>query len=323
MTWHIGAVPIEGRVALAPMAGTTDSPFRRICKRFGAALVFTELVSAEGLIRNRERTGAYLEFAPDERPIAVQFFGADPKSMHRAIGEAMEWAPDIIDVNLGCPTRKVVKKGAGAALLKDMSLMREVVSAAVEASCVPVTVKLRSGWDDRSVIAVEAAVSAVSLGTAAVTLHPRTRAMGFSGKADWGLIREVVASVSVPVIGSGDVHSPDDAVRMARETGCAAVMIGRAARGNPWLLRDASAVLEGSPMPPSPTLEATLSVAHEHVALHRETYAGRKVRDLAAQLCWYVRGLPGASRWRARLFAASGYDELESVLSELGGVFTQ
>ncbi len=323
MTWHIGRVPIQGQVVLAPMAGTTDSPFRRICKRFGAALVFTELVSAEGLIRSRERTGAYLEFTREERPIAFQFFGADPHVLHQAVREAMRWAPDIIDVNLGCPARKVVKRGAGAGLLRDMSLMQEVVSAAVEASRVPVTVKLRSGWDERSVVAVEAAVSCVSIGVSAVTLHPRTRATGFSGKADWSLIREVVESVSVPVIGSGDVRSPDDAVRMAQETGCTAVMIGRAARGAPWFLRQLSAVLDGSPMPAPPGPEVIVAVAHQHVLLHRQTYDGRRLKDLAAQLCWYVRGFPRASRWRARLFAARGYDELESMLSELAGPVAQ
>ncbi len=299
------------------MAGTTDSPFRRICKRFGASLVFTELVSAEGLIKSRERTGAYLEFTPEERPIAFQFFSADPTSMRQAVADAMSWEPDLVDVNLGCPARKVVRKGGGAALLRDLPLMHDVVSAAVEGSRVPVTVKLRSGWDERSVNAPEIAASAVSLGVAAVTLHPRTRVMGFSGRADWDLIREVVRSVAVPVVGSGDVRLDGDAARMVEETGCTAVMIGRAARGNPWFLRASARVLEGMPAERAATPSGVLGVAREHLRLHRAAYGDRRLRNMAAQLCWYLKGFPGASRWRSRLFGAESYWELEVLLGEI------
>ncbi len=317
MTWHVGSVQIEGRVVLAPMAGATDSPFRRICKRFGASLVFTELVSAEGLVRNPERTGTYLTFTPGERPIAFQFFGADPERMQRAVAKAMEWKPDVVDVNLGCPARKVVRKGAGASLLKDLARMEEVVSAAVQGSTVPVTVKLRSGWDEFSVNAVEAAVRAVTQGAAAVTLHPRTRSLGFHGAADWNLIHGVVQSVQVPVIGSGDVRSPADAARMIEETGCTAVMIGRAARGNPWLLAASARALADLPPESNPVPSEVIGVAREHLALHHAAYGDRKLKDMAAQLCWYVRGFPGASGLRSRFFRASSYDELESVLLEI------
>jgi tRNA-dihydrouridine synthase B len=317
MTWHIGTVPVRGRVVLAPMAGTTDSPFRRICKRFGASLVFTELVSAEGLIKSRERTSTYLEFTPEERPIAFQFFSAEPENMSEAVGRAMRWEPDLIDINLGCPARKVVRKGAGAALLMDLPLMRDVVSAAVEASRVPVTVKLRSGWDERSINAPRVAASAVSLGVAAVTLHPRTRIMGFSGRADWDLIREVVQSVDVPVVGSGDVRLDGDAARMVEETGCTAVMIGRAARGNPWFLRASARALEGMQPEWAVAPSEVLDVAREHLGLHRAAYGDRKLKDMAAQLCWYLKGFPGASRWRRRLFGAESYRELKALLGEL------
>jgi nifR3 family TIM-barrel protein len=316
MTWHIGAVPIHGRVVLAPMAGTTDSPFRRVCKRFGAALVFTELVSAEGLIRSRKRTSAYLEFTPEERPIAFQFFSASPESMGRAVADAMEWGPDIVDVNLGCPARKVVRKGAGASLLRDVPRLKEVVAAAVEGSRVPVTVKLRSGWDEGTINALATARAAVSAGAAAVTLHPRTRAMGFKGSADWELISLLVQRIPVPVIGSGDVTAAQDAVGMAQRTGCAAVMIGRAVRGNPWLLRASHHALEGLAPTPAARPSEVCRVAREHLELHRNAYGDRRLKDMAAQLCWYLRGFPNASRLRARAFAAASYAELDTVLTE-------
>src|SRR5574340_1065216 len=237
-------------LVLAPMAGITDLPFRIICREMGAGIVYSEMVSAEALIRDQKRTMVMLSTEPRERPVAFQIFGSRPASMAAAARILSEKDIDIIDINMGCPVPKVLKSGSGSALLKDPGLAREIMEAVVKASRKPVTVKIRLGWDAKNIVAPGFAQAAEQAGIAAVTVHGRTRAQGFSGSADWTMIRTVKRSVGIPVIGNGDVRSGTDAKRMLDETGCDGVMIGRAIQGNPWIFREAKTFLEtGLPVP--------------------------------------------------------------------------
>ncbi len=313
----IGGVALDGRFLLAPLAGITDSPMRLLCRRAGASMVWTEMVSAEGIVRGGEKTLALLRFREEERPIAFQIFGARPESMARAAAAAAAMGPDVIDLNAGCPAKKVVKSGAGSALMRDLGLLAEIASAVVEASDLPVTVKIRSGWDVDSPNAVEAARTVEARGVAAVAVHPRTRAQGFTGSADWSIVRAVKAELGIPVIGSGDVRSPEDALRMMSETSCDAVMIGRAAVGNPWIFgqsRDLEATGNAS-TPPSLADRIELAMRHADLMIE-EKGEKRGVFEMRKHLVAYFRGFPGASRLRAELVRI---DEHERVRARLAG----
>jgi len=231
-------------LVLAPMAGITDFPFRVICKELGAGLVFSEMVSVEALIRDHKRTCGMLHTDPAERPVVFQVFGSKPASMAEAAHIVSQGEVDFIDINMGCPVPKILKSGAGSALLRNIGLAKDIMSAVVGASKVPVTVKIRLGWDAKNFVAVDLAQAAESVGITAVTVHGRTKAQGFSGHADWSMIKQVKNSVRIPVIGNGDVCTARDAKRMMDETGCDGVMIGRAIRGNPWIFREARQYLE-------------------------------------------------------------------------------
>jgi len=242
----------QNPLVLAPMAGITDFPFRVICKELGAGLVFSEMVSVEALIREHRRTRGMLRTHPAERPVVFQIFGSKPESMAEAAHIVSQGEADFIDINMGCPVPKILKSGSGSALLRDIGLAKEIMAAAKSASKVPVTVKIRLGWDAKNIVAVDLAQAAEAIGIAAVTVHGRTKAQGFSGHADWGMIKTVKKSVSIPVIGNGDVRTALDAKRMMDETGCDGVMIGRAIQGYPWIFREAKQYLETGVVPPPP-----------------------------------------------------------------------
>jgi tRNA-dihydrouridine synthase B len=318
---RIGDVVCDTPFMLAPLAGQTDSAMRLVCRRRGASMVWTEMVSAEGLVRDGAKSYRLLKFAEEERPIVFQLFGARPESMAGAAAKAARLRPDVIDINVGCPAKKVVRGGAGSALMREPALLREIASGVVEAAGRPVTAKIRSGWDADSINAVEIACDLEACGVAAVVIHPRTRVQGFKGAADWDLIGEVKRAVSVPVIGSGDVRTPEDAVRMLESTSCDGVMIGRGAAGNPWIFRDAESLRTTGRVPERPTLPEILATAVEHLDLMVETKGEwRGVRETRKHIVAYLRGFDGASGLRAELVRidehAAVRERLEAAMAE-------
>jgi tRNA-dihydrouridine synthase B len=298
----IREVLLQNPLVLAPMAGITDFPFRVICKELGAGLVFSEMVSAEALIRESRRTFGMLHTDPAERPVGFQIFGSKPASMAEAACIVSQGEVDFIDINMGCPVPKVLKSGAGAALLRDIGLAREIMAAVISQSRVPVTIKIRLGWDTRNIVAVDLAQVAESLGVAAVTVHGRTKVQGFSGHADWSAIKEVKDSVTIPVIGNGDVHVARDVRRMMDETGCDGVMIGRAIQGYPWIFREAKQYLETGVVPPPPSYEERQAIMLRHlqdmIKLFGESIG---LREMRKHLCWYTKGLQGGAEFRERI----------------------
>lgn len=306
-------------LVLAPMAGITDLPFRIICREMGAGIVYSEMVSAEALIRDQARTLTMLATDPRERPVAFQLFGSRPASLASAAEILSEREIDIIDINMGCPVPKVLKSGSGSALLRDLGLAREIMDAVVKASKKPVTIKIRLGWDAKNIVALEFAQAAEQAGVAAITVHGRTRTQGFSGIADWTMIKRVKQTVGIPVIGNGDVRSGSDAKRMLDETGCDGVMIGRAIQGNPWIFREARAFLETGAVAPPPAIEERRAIMLRHmrdvVALLGENIG---VREMRKHLCWYTKGLPGGGEFRERI---NHLEHLGDVLDEIASFF--
>jgi tRNA-dihydrouridine synthase B len=286
-------------LVLAPMAGITDFSFRMICRELGAGLVFSEMMSVEALIREHRHTRSMLRTDRAERPVVFQLFGSKPASMAEAAHIVSQGDVDFIDINMGCPVPKILKSGSGAALLRDLGLAKEILSAAVKSSKVPVTVKIRVGWDANNIVAIDLARAAEEIGVAAVTVHGRTKAQGFSGRADWGMISAVKKSVGIPVIGNGDVCSAQDAKRMMEETHCDGVMIGRAIRGYPWIFREAGQYLETGIVPPPPNIRERKSLMLRHlndvVGLLGESVG---VPEMRKHLCWYTKGLPGGAEFR-------------------------
>jgi tRNA-dihydrouridine synthase B len=310
----------QNPLVLAPMAGITDFPFRMICRELGAGLVFSEMVSVEALIREHRRTHGMLRSDPAERPVAFQIFGSKPASMAEAAHIVSRGEVDFIDINMGCPVPKILKSGAGAALLRDLGLAKEIMSGVVRASRVPVTVKIRVGWDANDIVAVDFAQAAESAGVAAVTVHGRTKTQGFSGRADWDMIKLVKDSVGIPVIGNGDVRSARDAKRMLEETRCDGVMIGRAVQGYPWIFREARQYLETGIVAHHPTIEERQAIMLGHLRATVDLIGeDTGVREMRKHLCWYTKGLPGGAEFRARvnqLVAA------EDVRREIHGYFS-
>ena len=310
----IASLTIDGFAAMAPMAGVADLAVRTLARRYGAALVYGEMVSAKGVSMQSEKSRELL-FLPDEHPCAVQLFGSDPVCMRQAAALAAEGAPDLIDINMGCPAPKIVSGGAGSALLKDLPRIGELVSAAIEgAGGIPVTVKIRRGFDAGDDVAVQAAVTAERAGAAAVTVHGRTRAQMYAPPVDLSCIRRVKEAVSIPVIGNGDLYTAADAVRMYRETGCDLVMVGRGALGNPWLFAEINAAMRGLPAPQRPPLEERLAVMRKELALlvaDKGEYVGfREARKHAA---WYLTGLRGAAGLRRMCGAIEGWREIDAL----------
>ncbi|HSM91525.1 MAG TPA: tRNA dihydrouridine synthase DusB [Anaeromyxobacteraceae bacterium] len=307
---QIGPHRFPGRFFLAPLAGVSDRPFRAICRAMGASFAYTEMVSAHGLVHGTEQTASYLDRDPDESPFAVQIFAGDPAALARGAEIAVRAGAGIIDVNMACPVRKVCGAGAGAAMGRDPRAVAAAVRAVVAAVPVPVTVKIRTGWDDASVNAVDVARAAEQAGAAAVALHGRTRAQGYSGRARWDLIGEVKRAVGVPVLGSGDVWTAGDALRMRAETGCDAVLVARGAMGNPWIFRELRAHELGQPIPPPPSRDEWAEVVRLHVRLqieHRRRQSRGEgdreverhaVRELRKHVLWYTRGRRGGAHFR-------------------------
>ena len=293
--WKIGNVEINGKIVVAPMAGISNMTFRRICKSMGASLVVAEMVSDKAITYGNEKTFELLRMNDDERPISQQIFGSDVKSFAEAakIVES-KMAPDILDINMGCPVPKVaVKNQAGSALLKNPEKVGEIIKAVVGAVNVPVTVKIRSGWDQSSINAVEIAKIAEANGASAITVHARTRAQGYAGKADWNIIKEVVNAVDIPVIGNGDVVSCYDAKKMLDETGCSAVMIGRGLLGNPWLIKECVEYLESGKLPEVIDYNEKIDMMEYHLnKLCEDKTEKQAVLEIRNHLLNYLKGLP-------------------------------
>lgn len=308
---------VEGRVVLAPLAGVSDSSFRSLCRSMGAAIVFTEMISADGLLRKNSRTLDYLFFREIERPIGFQLFGSEPDILARAVAIVEQYQPDFIDLNFGCPVKKVIKRGAGAALLKDITTLEKITKEVVKHASTPVFAKIRKGWDEKHTNAVEVAKILEQCGVNAITIHPRTQVQGYRGRSDWQTIKLVKESISVPVIGNGDIRSAEDARRMIDETGCDLVMIGRGSLGNPWIFREANYFLQTRKKSPLPTLEEKLKVILNHledIILIKGEKKG--VQELRKHLGWYIRGLLNSARIRAELYRLKNKEEIRTCLTD-------
>lgn len=314
----IGNVEINGYACLAPMAGVTDRAFRELCVSFGAAYVIGEMVSSKGLVYKSEKSRELLVLSGDERPAAVQLFGNEPETMADAARIAMEYKPDIIDINMGCPAPKIAMNGCGSALMKDPELCGRIVRAVRDAVDVPVTVKIRKGWDKNSVNAVEVAQICEASGVDAIAVHGRTREQQYMPSADWDIIRQVKRAVKVPVIGNGDVTSPELAAKMMEQTGCDLVMIGRGALGNPWIFREIS-MLIGHDRPSMPVSAAEkITVLLRHTAKMCE-YKGESVamREARKHTAWYLKGIKGAAALRKRAVELETYEDLIELCKDV------
>ena len=309
----IGNIELENRYILGPMAGVTDLPFRLLCREQGAGLLCMEMVSAKAIYYNNRNTESLLEIHPDEKPVSLQFFGSDPKIMSEMAKRIEERPFAILDINMGCPVPKVVKNGEGSALMKNPKLVYEIVSAIVKAIDKPVTVKIRKGFDDDHVNAVEIAKIIEEAGAAAVAVHGRTREQYYSGKADWDIIRQVKEAVSIPVIGNGDVTSPQKADELVKQTGCDGIMIARGAQGNPWIFSEMIHWEETGELPPRPDKDEVRKMMLRHARLQLE-YKGEfsGIREMRKHVAWYTKGLKGAARLREKVNAVESLEELEN-----------
>ena len=310
----IGNVELENNIFLAPMAGITDLPFRTVCKQFGPGLTYTEMVSSKALYYNDEKTKKLLKVNEQDRPIAVQIFGSDIQSMEFAANYVSDTA-DIIDINMGCPVPKVVRNGEGSALMKNPKLVYEIVSAMVKAIDKPVTVKIRKGFDDSCINAVEIAKIIEEAGAAAVAVHGRTREQYYSGQADWDIIRQVKEAVSIPVIGNGDVTSPQKAEELVKQTGCDGIMIARGAQGNPWIFSEMITYEETGTLPERPGKEEVRDMMLRHARLQLK-YKGEfiGIREMRKHVAWYTKGLKGSAKLREEINRVESYQELEELL---------
>lgn len=312
---NIQNLHLPNNILLAPMAGITDLPYRLLMRQFGVGLAFTEMVSANGLVRAGVRTRALLQSLPEDRPLGIQLFGEDPAVLAEAARQ-VETDGDLIDLNLGCPVKKVVRSGAGSALMRTPRRVAAIVAAVRRATTLPLTVKIRAGWDTESINCREIAAIAVAEGADAVILHPRTRSQGFSGQADWQLIAELKNHLTVPVIGSGDIFQAEDAMRMLRETDCDAVMIGRGCYGNPWLARNILNLMQERTTS-QPTIAERRDIALYHLRIFIRYHGERKaVLDMRKHLCWYARGLPGAARFRVAINRADTINAMQNLVRQ-------
>ena len=304
---------------LAPMAGVSESPFRRLCRRFGADVVVTEFLSAEGIRRENEATISKLRFGADERPIGVQIFGADPAAMGEAAAFVTDvFAPEFIDINFGCPVKKVVRRNGGSGCLRDLNLVADVIRAVVRSTHLPVTCKIRSGWNEEMRDPVAIALRCQDAGARVLTLHPRTRTQMYSGSARWDEIAAVAEALEIPVLGNGDIRTPEDALRMYRQTGCAGVMIARGSFGQPWIFDQARDLLEGRPKRPDPPVERRFAIAIEHAKMAEAYEPDRRgaAIEFRKHLGWYAKGLPGSAELRKKLHAVTSLGEVEGIFGE-------
>lgn len=316
----IGNVELKNNVILAPMAGVTDLPYRLLCKEQGCGLVYTEMVSAKALFYNNKNTELLMRIEDKERPVALQLFGSDPQLMASMAVKITENNPliDIIDINMGCPVPKVVNNGEGSALMKNPKLVGEIVKQVSSAIDKPLTIKIRKGFDESSVNAVEIAKIAQENGAAAIGVHGRTREQYYTGKADWDIIRKVKEEVSIPVLGNGDVFTPSDAKKLIDETKCDGIMIGRGAQGNPWLFSRIIHYLETGELLPEPDIEDIVNMINRHIEM-LTTFKGEytAVREMRKHISWYTKGLYNGANIRREINYIESMDELKNKILEL------
>ena len=304
---------------LAPMAGVSESPFRRICRRYGADVVVTEFLSAEGIRRENPATIDKLRFGADERPIGVQIFGADPFAMGEAARLVTDvFQPEFIDINFGCPVKKVVRRNGGSGCLKDLDLVESVIRAVIAGTHLPVTVKIRSGWNEEMRDPVKIGLRCQDAGARVLALHPRTRTQMYTGSARWEEIARVVEALEIPVLGNGDIKTAEDAVRMHRETGCAGIMIARGSFGQPWIFNQVRAVLEGKPKPATPDVATRFAIALDHARMaqdYEHDPRGAAI-EFRKHLGWYVKGLHNSAELRKKLHAVDSFSDVEGIFRE-------
>ena len=316
-TLTIGSVTLDNNIILAPMAGVTDLPFRLLCSEHGVGMCCMEMVSAKAILYKNKNTEALLEIHPDEGPVSLQLFGSDPQIMGDMAKQIEDRPFDILDINMGCPVPKVVNNGEGSALMKEPELVGKIVSSVVKSVSKPVTVKIRKGFDDAHVNAVEIAKIAEDAGAAAIVVHGRTREQYYAGEADWDIIAKVKRNVSVPVIGNGDITDGISAERVLRQTGCDGVMVGRAARGNPWIFRQITAYLQDRTVLPKPDKEEVKATILRHAGLQLECkgeYTG--IREMRKHVSWYTAGIPNSARLRQNVNMVEDFDELRRLVEE-------
>ena len=314
----IGNVELDNPLVLAPMAGVCDLPFRLLCKEQGVGLICMEMISAKAIYYKNKNTESLLEIHPEETPVSMQLFGSDADIMSEMAKKIEERPFSILDINMGCPVPKVVNNGEGSALMKNPKLVREIVSKMSKAISKPVTVKIRKGFDEEHVNAVEIAKIAEDAGAAAIAVHGRTREQYYSGKADWEIIAKVKDAVSIPVIGNGDVTDADSALRMMRETGCDGVMIGRAVQGNPWIFREILSQINDGILLPRPTMEEMRDTIIRHAKLQLE-YKGEytAIREMRKHVSWYTTGLPNSAKFRKSVNEMETMEELIETVNKL------
>lgn len=311
----IGNVKIPGILALGPMAGVTDTVYRQLCKEQGCSLLYSEMVSAKAILYKNKNTTPLLAASESERPLAVQLFGSEPDIMAEIASQIESGPYDIIDVNMGCPVPKIVNNGEGSALMKNPKLAGEIISAMAKKCTKPITIKIRKGFNDSSINAVEMAKIVEANGASAIAVHGRTREQYYSGQADWDIIRQVKEAVKIPVIGNGDITSPETAQSMLEETGCDGIMIGRAARGNPWIFKRVSHYLETGEILPLPSTDEVLDMILRHAKMlidFKGEYTG--IREMRTHICFYVSGMRHANDIRRRINTIEHYEELEDLL---------
>lgn len=313
----IGNVQLDNEVFLSPMAGVTDLPFRLICKEKGCGMLYTEMINAKALCYDDENTKKMLKIEEEEHPIAVQIFGSDPEYMGKAAAIMNEYPNEILDINMGCPAPKVIKNGDGSALMRNPKLTAEVLTAVVKNSNKPVTLKIRKGWDDDSVNAVEIAKIAEECGISALAIHGRTREQFYSGKADWDIIAEIKQTINIPVIGNGDVFEVEDAAKILEKTKCDAIMIGRGAQGNPWIFKRINHYMKTGEVLPEPTVEEKITTAIKHMELavseHGDYIA---VREMRKHIGWYLKGLKNSAKYRDQINKITDYKVVIAMLDE-------
>jgi len=317
--WNIGDIKIKNRIVLAPMAGISNTSFRKIIKEMGAGLIYAEMVSDKALMYGDKKTLTLLAMDEMERPIVQQIFGSDLDSFKIAAKKVYEeMKPDIIDINMGCPVPKVALRAqAGSALLKNPNKIREIVEAVVSSVPIPVTVKIRSGWDDKSINAVEVARVCEDAGAKAIAIHARTRSQGYNGKSDWNIIKKVKESVTIPVIGNGDVISCYDAKRMLDETGCDAVMIGRGVLGNPWLIKECVEYLENEKVPNEVTASDKLDMLKRHYELLLQDKCEKlALLEIRSHAIWYLKGMKGGAKVKNEICSAKSSDDIFKIIGE-------
>ena len=320
MTWKIKDLEIKNRIVFAPMAGVSNISYRQIIKEMGAGLIYSEMISTLGIKYNGKKTIDLINFEETERPISIQIFGSDIESFVKAAKYIEEnFHPDIIDINMGCPVPKVaIKSQAGSALLKDPDKIYEIVKNVVENTNTPITVKIRSGWDEKNINAVEVAKKIEKAGASAVAIHARTRSQGYSGKANWDIIKEVKASVNIPVIGNGDITTIYEAEKMLKETKCDAIMIGRATLGNPWFIKECVEYIENGKIINKPTDKEKIDmILHHYNLLKKYTNERTALLEIRTHALWYLKGIPGTKEIKTKICQAKTEEEFLCIINEL------